>query len=124
MKPTNVISISLYNAEILNSNQRLHHQVKAHRASHIRGTALFLAQAQRVAPMEKAHCYVWISFNDRRRRDPNNYWETVKPAIDGIVDAGLLEDDDSKHLIGPDMRLDEINSTGQVIFRFEFFEVA
>jgi hypothetical protein len=30
---------------------------------------------------------------DRRRRDPHNYFATVKPIIDGLVDAGLWPDD-------------------------------
>lgn len=38
------------------------------------------------------------------RYDPNNLWPTVKAAVDGLVDSGLLADDDHKHVIGPDMR--------------------
>lgn len=30
---------------------------------------------------------------DKRRRDPHNYIATVKPIIDGLVDAGLWPDD-------------------------------
>jgi hypothetical protein len=40
----------------------------------------------------------------RGRYDPNNLWPTVKAAVDGFVDAGLLADDDHLHVIGPDMR--------------------
>jgi len=28
-----------------------------------------------------------------RRRDPHNYYPTVKPIVDGLVDAGLWPDD-------------------------------
>lgn len=38
------------------------------------------------------------------RYDPNNLWPTVKAAVDGIVESGLLADDDHLHVIGPDMR--------------------
>ena len=31
---------------------------------------------------------------------------TLKALVDGLVDAGLLPDDDARHLQGPDMRLD------------------
>lgn len=30
----------------------------------------------------------------------------LKALVDGLVDAGLLPDDDARHLQGPDMRLD------------------
>jgi hypothetical protein len=30
---------------------------------------------------------------DRRRRDPHNYFSTVKPIVDGLVDAGVWPDD-------------------------------
>lgn len=33
-----------------------------------------------------------------RRRDVANYWGALKGAIDGVVDGGLLVDDDSRHL--------------------------
>ena len=40
------------------------------------------------------------------RRDLHNYMPTLKALVDGLVDAGLLPDDDARHLQGPDMRLD------------------
>lgn len=33
-----------------------------------------------------------------RRRDTDNYMAMLKPAYDGLVDAGILIDDDWKHL--------------------------
>ena len=38
------------------------------------------------------------------RYDPNNLAPTAKPCVDGLVDAGLLEDDDYTRVLGPDMR--------------------
>ena len=29
---------------------------------------------------------------------------TAKAVVDGLVDAGVLPDDDAKHLLGPDLR--------------------
>ena len=34
-----------------------------------------------------------VPVRDRRRRDPHNYFATVKPVIDGLVLAGLWPDD-------------------------------
>jgi len=36
---------------------------------------------------------------DARRRDPDNYMAMLKGVYDGMRDAGLLVDDDAKHLI-------------------------
>lgn len=33
-----------------------------------------------------------------RRRDPSNWMPTTKAAIDGLVDAGVFDDDDSTHV--------------------------
>jgi hypothetical protein len=51
-----------------------------------------------------AACIVYVRFPDKRRRDLQNYHKTLKPLLDGFVDAGLLPDDDSKHLVGLDVR--------------------
>jgi len=39
-----------------------------------------------------------------RRRDVGNLYPTAKAVVDGLVDYGLIVDDDDRHLIGPDMR--------------------
>lgn len=48
---------------------------------------------------------VWIeafTIRDREGRyDPQNWLPTLKPIVDGIVDAGLLEDDDYTRVEGP-----------------------
>lgn len=36
---------------------------------------------------------VLLPVPDRRPRDPHNYFKTVKPIIDGLVDAGLWPND-------------------------------
>ena len=123
--PVNTFSLVLTTAETLNSNQRLHFAVKADRTSAIRANAFATARAKKFEAMYIAHCLCHISFGDKRRRDPANYYPTIKACIDGFVDAGLLADDDHKHLIGPDMRIDSVFSDkGHVGFRFEFREVA
>jgi hypothetical protein len=67
---------------------------------------------------------VFISFQDERRRDVANYYPTVKAAIDGFVDAGIITDDDHTHFIGPDMRLGGKSPKHTTTFHFEFREVA
>lgn len=50
-------------------------------------------------PWELAKCSVTFYWPDARRRDEDNAIASLKAAYDGIVDSGLLVDDDSKHLI-------------------------
>jgi len=38
-------------------------------------------------------------FCDRKRRDVANCIQSLKPAVDGIVDAGVIPDDNYQHLI-------------------------
>lgn len=49
-------------------------------------------------PWELARCSVTFYWPDARRRDEDNAIASLKAAYDGIVDSGLLVDDDSKHL--------------------------
>ena len=65
-----------------------------------------MALAARCPSLERARLVAWVRFPDGRRRDLHNYMPTLKALVDGLVDAGLLPDDDVRHLQGPDMRLD------------------
>jgi crossover junction endodeoxyribonuclease RusA len=38
------------------------------------------------------------------RYDAGNLYPTAKAVVDGLVDYGLVPDDDNKHVTGPDMR--------------------
>lgn len=55
-------------------------------------------------PLDLVHVTAYIRWRDRRRRDPANWYPSVKALIDGFTDAGVWPDDDSGHVIGPDMR--------------------
>lgn len=59
----------------------------------------------KVPPLGPVRIIAECCFLDRRKRDPANYVDTAKAAVDGLVDAGVLEDDSAAHVIGPDMRL-------------------
>lgn len=101
---------------LLSANGREHWRPKAAATRTIRDTAHLAAKgnlalrramlAARGGPvMERAHVLAVLHPTDRRRRDPANVYPAVKAALDGIVDAGVLADDDSTRVIGPDMRL-------------------
>jgi hypothetical protein len=49
-------------------------------------------------PWERATVQATFFHQKERRRDDVNHLAMLKPAYDGIVEAGLLVDDDSTHL--------------------------
>jgi crossover junction endodeoxyribonuclease RusA len=55
--------------------------------------------------VQRARVVCELRFDSKRRRDPANWAPTAKAVIDGLVDAGVFPDDDSAHVVGPDMRL-------------------
>ena len=85
----------------LSPNARVHWARKAaFTADYRTGTCIaVMGQIGRCAPMwEMAIAReVWY-FRDNRRRDVRNFEQRMKPFYDGLKDAGLIVDDDSKHL--------------------------
>lgn len=89
--------------KLLNSNQRLHRMAEAELVK--RWRTLGRLAARRYGPVPTPVRIIATFWKPRAGRyDPNNLWPTVKACVDGFVDAGLLADDDHKHVIGPDMR--------------------
>lgn len=90
-----------FTAPPLRPNHRVHWAVKARETRLVRRTAQLLAKAEKIAPRGSqpvAITVVWFA-RDRRRRDGNALALFAKAAIDGLVDADVLTDDDSEHLI-------------------------
>ena len=89
--------------QFINSNQRLHRMAQAKLTKTWRNaTALAAHGTQPFAGQVRIIAHIYKPRNGRY--DPNNLWPTIKACVDGIVDAGVLVDDDHKHVIGPDMR--------------------
>ncbi len=74
---------------------------KAAAAKKYRRLAREAAEAEGIesGPWERASVRAAFLHATKRRRDDVNHLAMLKPAYDGIVDAGLLLDDDSEHLI-------------------------
>jgi hypothetical protein len=90
--------------EPLNSNQRLHHHVKAKRTAAWRARAQVAAIQAGKPRMDRAHVRVNVALSTARKFDAGNYYPTAKACLDGIVAAGCLPDDSNEYVIGPDMR--------------------
>lgn len=73
----------------------------------------------------RVHVLVEQIPSSRRKTDPGNVAPAAKAAIDGLVLAGLLLDDDAEHLIGPDYRLGlpQKLPPGHWLLRFTISEV-
>ena len=106
---TITLRFDLHRDSVLTANQRLHWARKARATAYLRQLARHHARAFVVTEglhLDRAHALVELTFPDPgRRRDAANWHPTVKALLDGIVDSGLLADDDRKHLDGPDLRI-------------------
>lgn len=112
--------------KLLNANQRPHHHQKAKITRELRGAAMEavaehvtlmtdLAAAKPGPLLQRAHILGVLHPATARRADPANWYPSFKAAVDGLVDAGLLEDDDHTRLLGPDMRLGSVVKDGQLV---------
>jgi crossover junction endodeoxyribonuclease RusA len=63
------------------------------------------ARFAKLPRLAKAHILAELRFPNRIRRDAHNYYPTLKAIVDGLVDYGLLPDDSTEYLDGPDIRL-------------------
>lgn len=117
-----MITFSLHRTMVISANDRLHWTVKSRLTKDLRQLGYYTARNSGVEPMERAHLTVLVTYPNRRRQDADNLRPTIKALVDGIVnDAGLLPDDDNKHLIGPDLRVsDELGQKGHVLLTFDF----
>jgi Holliday junction resolvase RusA-like endonuclease len=88
-------------ARSLSPNGRVHwarrHEAKREAAHRVACEALL----RRVVPVNGPVriTFRWI-FPTAGRHDLDNLIATAKPLIDALVTAGLLEDDDSRHVVG------------------------
>lgn len=92
-------------ADFINANDRLHHMAKAKLTRAWREAAGLVAKyAPDYRQYDRARIEIGYRFPTNRRRDVQNLQPTSKAIVDGLVDAGVLRDDDDLHLIGPDNR--------------------
>ncbi|GAA4706502.1 RusA family crossover junction endodeoxyribonuclease [Streptomyces youssoufiensis] len=116
--------------KLLNANQRVHHRVRAEVTATIRGAAMAacsehgglraaLAAASPAPVMSHAYILAIIHPATRRRLDPANLYPSFKAAVDGLVDAGVLEDDDHTRVIGPDMRIGPVIKGGRLALHIQ-----
>lgn len=111
---------------LLNANRRLHHHDKRRLTKDLRLAAMeavsdspslmdALADAAPGPLFQRVHILGIVRPATRRRADPANWYPSFKACVDGLVDAGVVEDDDHTRVIGPDMRIGSLIKGGQLI---------
>ncbi|MFE5970108.1 hypothetical protein [Streptomyces sp. NPDC056463] len=105
---------------LLNSNQRLHHHQRAEITRVLRRAAAFAAR--HVPHLDQAHIVGVLHPAARGRRDPANWYPSFKAATDGLVDQGVLDDDDHTRVIGPDMRLGHVVEGARLVLHIRALE--
>ncbi|MFI8792626.1 hypothetical protein [Streptomyces sp. NPDC055105] len=104
------------NTQLINANQNIHYRRKAELIKALRNTAWATARQHKLPALQRAHIYYVIHPDTKtRRRDPGNWSPSAKAAVDGIVDAGILPDDNRDHLLGPDPRIGDPVKGGQLV---------
>lgn len=63
-----------------------------------RSLAAAIATHEKVPKLKACTIEATLRWPDNRRRDSGNFFPTVKAAVDGIVDAGVLDDDSDRHV--------------------------
>lgn len=87
----------------ITANDRTNWHVKAIQTRLWRDVAAW--RSRHLPTLRRAHVIAELRFSDSRRRDPANWAPTAKACLDGLVDALVFDDDDHRHVIGPDMRM-------------------
>jgi crossover junction endodeoxyribonuclease RusA len=77
----------------LSENQRLNWQAKARITKEVRRTVGWLATAASIPAAYHCEVILYWAPGDRRKRDVENPTPTLKACCDGLVDAGVVEDD-------------------------------
>jgi hypothetical protein len=67
--------------------------------------ARWVIKAARMPRLERARIVAAYCPAKHQRLDPGNWYPSAKPYVDALVAEGVLPDDDTEHVIGPDMRL-------------------
>lgn len=94
---TETFILEIPKGEWLTQNQRLHWAQAASRKKAVRYRSRVEARRQGIQPRTgKTIATILVGYPTARRADPENAAPTIKAAIDGLVDAGVLVDDSAE----------------------------
>lgn len=93
----------------LSLNVDLNRYAAARIKKDLRELSGWLARGARIPKLECGTVALVWYVTDARRRDPHNFTLTLKPLVDGLVDAGVFPDDDYLH-VKTDVRIERVAS--------------
>lgn len=100
---------------LLTSNARPHWSVAREVARYWRHLAAVTAREADIPKVDRGRVVVTFHKATNRRYDPGNLAPVSKAILDGIVDAGVFEDDSHEYVIGPDHRAGGKTTTPHVV---------
>jgi crossover junction endodeoxyribonuclease RusA len=104
---TDELVLTIPRAWWFSANARLHWAAKAARTRRIRAAASWEARRAEIGQHRAVHVCAWIGYPRAGRADPSNAAPVVKAALDGLTDAGVWPDDDSRHVVAVEYRRDK-----------------
>lgn len=96
---TSSFTVQIPAAVWMTSNGRYHWADRARRTRVLRAMAATQCRSQHIHADGPVRVIAEIGYRNGRADPANGY-----PTIDGMTDADVWPDDDSEHVIGPDMR--------------------
>lgn len=93
----------------LSLNDRMHWAQKARITRQVRSTVAWNATSLVMGRHDHVHVQLVYTPRDNRRRDTDNLWATAKPAVDGLVDAGIVPDDTARFVTRHEPRITDKN---------------
>jgi crossover junction endodeoxyribonuclease RusA len=101
---------------LLNANERLGWRKRNDITQAIVDAAIVMTRKAKIPPLERVTIVAVLHPADTRRRDPHNWYPSIKAAIDGVVRAGrVLADDDAEHVLDVSVRLGEPVKGSQLV---------
>lgn len=94
----------------MNANDRVHWSKRANATATIRSVAR--GQAKGIPRLQRVKIRAIYKAPDNRRRDVSNLFPSVKAAVDGLVDAGVLQDDNDRYVKSLEMTRSPDNVRG------------
>jgi hypothetical protein len=91
---------------LMSMNDRVHWTVQRERSRQWRFAAHLAARNAGASHLPACMVTVTLPVRGHLRRDPHNYFATVKPIIDGLVDAGCWPDDTPEWVTTTEPHLD------------------
>ena len=120
------LTIEVPRALLISANDRLHWAVRSNRTRYLRGLGWY-AVSDQASGAHHACCTLTVTITYpplARRRDASNLAPTVKGLLDGIVDAGLLPDDNDRVIVATTYQASaDKGTTGVWRFELAFTEV-